>query len=106
MEGAAFTTRAQTLSHVTLNAPAAQATRPSAAAVCSSQGVGAVASVNDSRFAYNTAKSGRRYLQQRQMTVAGSTVDHNQASAGGGIHHFGGSLALTNSTISQNNRNG
>ncbi|MCB0067424.1 MAG: hypothetical protein KDD77_09750, partial [Caldilineaceae bacterium] len=92
-----------TLSHVTLNASAVLSNTAVSGGGLLSQGVGAVASVSDSRFAYNTAVSGGGIFNNGSMTVAGSTVDHNQATAGGGIHHFGGSLALTNNTISQNN---
>jgi uncharacterized repeat protein (TIGR01451 family) len=37
------------------------------------------------------------------MTIRKSTIDHNQATAGGGVDHRGGSLQITNTTISGNN---
>ena len=91
-----------TLSRVTLNASTVLSNTAANGGGLLSQGVGAVATVSNSRFAYNTATSGGGIFNNGSMTIAGSTIDHNRATAGAGLHNFGGSLAMTNSTVSHN----
>lgn len=67
------------------------------------QGIGATANIFDSRIRGNQATTdGGGIFNNGIMTLNGSTLDRNQARAGGGINHFGGSLNMTNDTLSGN----
>ena len=67
------------------------------------EGIGAVADISDTRITANTAfASGGGVSNNGLMTITSSTLDQNQARAGGGIDHGGGQLKLINDTISNN----
>ena len=67
------------------------------------EGVGAKIDVIDSRVGDNEASaSGGGLFNNGIMVVRGSTIDHNRARAGAGLHHFGGNLSLINDTVTQN----
>ncbi len=91
-----------TLSHVTVSASSVLSNTAVSGGGLLNEGTGAVVTISNSRFAYNSATSGGGIFNNGTMTIAGSTIDHNQATAGGGIDHFGGTLDVTNSTVSLN----
>jgi len=67
------------------------------------EGVGAVATIYDTRISGNTASApGGGLLNNGLMTLSRSTIDHNRARSGGGIDHVGGNLHLENDTFSGN----
>ncbi|MFN8443252.1 MAG: CSLREA domain-containing protein [Caldilineaceae bacterium] len=75
----------------------------------SSNGTATVATIEDTRIAYNKAigstglaGSGGGVFNNGTMTINRTVLDHNQAFSGGGVRHFGGNLSLINSTVSAN----
>jgi CSLREA domain-containing protein len=66
-------------------------------------GVGATATIDTTRFAFNTAAvGGGAIFNGGALAITASLLDHNQANAGGGIDHAGGALTIANSTLSGN----
>jgi uncharacterized repeat protein (TIGR01451 family)/CSLREA domain-containing protein len=66
-------------------------------------GIGAVATINDTRIGYNVASAGGGGINNHgSLTLVRTTIDHNQARSGGGIDHSGFSLEATNVTLSSN----
>lgn len=75
----------------------------------SSSGTATVATIEDTRIAYNKAigstglaGSGGGVFNNGTMTLNRTALDHNQAYSGGGVRHFGGNLSVVNSTVSAN----
>jgi len=67
------------------------------------EGTGASIDIYATRISGNHATSNGGGLFNRGiMSVQDSTLDHNQARAGAGLHHLGGNLSLRNDTFSQN----
>ncbi|MEZ4679306.1 MAG: choice-of-anchor Q domain-containing protein [Caldilineaceae bacterium] len=67
------------------------------------EGVGASVGIYTTQVTGNVATSnGGALLNNGIMAIHESTIDHNRARAGAGIHHIGGNLSLQNDTISLN----
>ncbi|MFN8465935.1 MAG: choice-of-anchor Q domain-containing protein [Caldilineaceae bacterium] len=89
--------------HLTLARSAVLSNTAVSGAGILNEGVGAKVDVIDSRVGGNEASaSGGGLFNNGIMVVRGSTVDHNRARAGSGIHHFGGNLSVINATVTQN----
>ena len=69
--------------------------------------ISAPLTVIDSAFAENSASGagGAIFNSGGTVTVTNSTLSGNNAEVGGGIHNFAGMLAVTSSTLEENNAN-
>jgi CSLREA domain-containing protein/uncharacterized repeat protein (TIGR01451 family) len=92
-----------TLSHLTMHHCVVMSNTATSGAGIYNEGVGAVATVYDTRISGNKASApGGGLLNNGLMTLSRSTIDHNRARSGGGIDHVGGNLSLVNDTFSGN----
>jgi uncharacterized repeat protein (TIGR01451 family)/CSLREA domain-containing protein len=92
-----------TRSQLTLSASAVMSNTATSGAGILNEGLGADATIADTRLSYNVATAGGGGVNNSgTMTIRRSTIDHNQARSGGGVDNLGFILAMTNDTLSDN----